>query len=52
MNSSTTTTAEETEAGRVLLVEEDWGPDPLEGVPVEHHECVGALDHDTAGGCG
>lgn len=34
------------------LVDADWGPDPLDGVPAELIEKTGAVDVDTAGGCG
>ena len=34
------------------LVDADRDPDPLEGVPAELIERAGALDVDTAGGCG
>lgn len=34
------------------LVDEEWGEDPLAGVPKEIVDHVGVLDQDTAGGCG
>ncbi|WP_171991113.1 hypothetical protein [Streptomyces sp. JHA26] len=43
--------AEEPASGHPL-VDEEWGEDPLEGVPAELVDRVGVLDHDTAGGCG
>ncbi|MEU3373712.1 MULTISPECIES: hypothetical protein [unclassified Streptomyces] len=33
-------------------VDEEWGEDPLAGVPKEIVDRVGVLDQDTAGGCG
>jgi len=35
-----------------LLLPDDWGPDPLAGLPAEVLDRLGALDVDTAGGCG
>lgn len=32
--------------------EEEWDQDPLSGIPAEVIQRVGALDIDTAGGCG
>lgn len=38
---------------RPLLVDDDFGPDPFEGIPAEVTQAVGdGFDHDTAGGCG
>ncbi|MFB7614708.1 MULTISPECIES: hypothetical protein [unclassified Kitasatospora] len=34
------------------LVDAEWGEDRLADVPQELIERLGALDHDTAGGCG
>ncbi|MFB7507284.1 hypothetical protein [Streptomyces broussonetiae] len=34
------------------LVDEEWGEDPLAGVPKEIVDRVAVLDLDTAGGCG
>jgi hypothetical protein len=36
------------------LIADDWstGADPLEGIPQEVVAKLGAMDYDTAGGCG
>lgn len=40
------------ETKRGLLVDDDWGPDPLDGIPETVVERAGSADVDTAGGCG
>lgn len=34
------------------LIDSEWGEDPLEGVPQALLQRRGAMDVDTAGGCG
>lgn len=34
------------------LIDTEWGEDPLAGLPQELIDRLGAMDHDTAGGCG
>lgn len=50
-NTSRTDGPEEQGTGYPLVAEE-WGEDPLAGIPQEVVDRVGALDRDTAGGCG
>ncbi|MFF2651037.1 hypothetical protein [Streptomyces sp. NPDC058045] len=47
-----TTTENETKPTAYPLVDAEWGPDPLEGIPTELVERRGSMDADTAGGCG
>ncbi|MEU3465597.1 hypothetical protein ABZ721_37380 [Streptomyces sp. NPDC006733] len=48
----TTTQSELTRPTRYPLIDAEWGEDPLEGIPQELTERIGAMDVDTAGGCG
>ncbi|WP_404955496.1 hypothetical protein [Streptomyces sp. 147326] len=53
MNTGTTRAAVAQEAAPGYpLVDEEWGENPLEGIPAELVDRIGVLDHDTAGGCG
>ncbi|WP_188316908.1 hypothetical protein [Solihabitans fulvus] len=35
-----------------VLVDEQFGPDPLAGIPQEVLDATGDYDRDSAGGCG
>ncbi|MDJ0346533.1 hypothetical protein QMK19_33075 [Streptomyces sp. H10-C2] len=48
----TTTQTATTEPVPYPLVDTAWGADPLDGIPQELLERPGAMDVDTAGGCG
>ncbi|MFT2015060.1 hypothetical protein ACMA1D_04305 [Streptomyces sp. 796.1] len=47
-----TTASPEQQTENYPLVDAEWGPDPLADIPAELIERHGAMDHDTAGGCG